>query len=282
MGGRGAAFLNNYNADSDSGIEQQILADIMATMDEDEDTKLEHQGHTKKLLNKNIHIKQSTDKISEEIIIPNAEKIQDLTQKYKFTEKALHDTSEELRIRAAVMQSNTEAMFVSNGTAFTNLQLVYNQDAQYYNKERLEKNVQKQIDSGHWVNSDKEQLVNHTITHEYGHYVQRVLMLKDSKTKDGKERYQELVNDLVISKNKSQRQQIVNKFSEDYATKYFKSIQRIARKNFGRDYEKQNISEYATTNNRETFAELFCSLNTNSNPGNDLVKAMEIYLKRRL
>lgn len=282
MGGRGSAFLNNYNADSFSGVDDQILADIMKTMEKDEDTKLEHKGYTKKLIDKNIHIKQSTDDFNEEILIPNAQKIQSLAEKYKYTEKALRKTDQELRIRAAPMKDNTEAMFVSNSSNFTNLQLIYNKDARYYNKERLENNVSKQIRMGYWVDSDKDQLVNHTITHEYGHYVQRVLMLKDSQTKDGKEKYTNLMSEISKTRSSDKIHSLVNKYSEDYATKYFKSIQRIARKNYGREYEKQNISKYAETNNRETFAELFCSLNTNSNPNNDLVKAMEIYLKRRL
>lgn len=282
MGGRGSAFLNNYNTDSFSGADQQILADIMITMEEDEDTKLNHEGFTKILKDKNIHIKQSTDNISEEILIPNAQKIQSLTEKYKYSEKALHKTNEELRIRSAIMPSNTEAMFVSNGTQFTNLQLVYNKDAKYYNKDRLEKNVQNEIDTGFWVKSDKDQLVNHTVTHEYGHYIQKVLMYKDSQTKEGKEKYNKLINDLKNTKNNKNKIKYVQQYSEDYATKYYKSIQRIARKNYGREYEKQSLSGYSKENNRETFAELFCSLNTNSNPDNDLVKAMEIYLKKRL
>ena len=282
MGGRGSAFLNNYNADSFSGVDDQILADIMKTIEKDEDTKLEHKGYTKILKDKKIHIKQSTDDFNEEILIPNAQKIQSLAEKYKYTEKALHKTDQELRIRAAPMKDNTEAMFVSDSSNFTNLQLVYNKDARYYNKERLENNVSKQIKMGYWVDSDKDQLVNHTITHEYGHYVQRVLMLKDSQTKDGKDRINKLYDEIEKSKSVIKKKELVSKYSEDYATKYFKSIQRIARKNYGREYEKQKISDYANKNNRETFAELFCSLNTNSNPDNDLVKAMEIYLKRRL
>lgn len=282
MGGRGSAFLNNYNTNDSSGVDQQILSDIMITMEDDEDTKLEHNGYTKLLKDKKIHIKQSTDTISEEIIIPNAEKIEQLTKKYKYTAKALDKSNQELRIRSATMPSSVKAMFVSNGTSFENLQLVYNGDLRYSNKEIIEKNTQKQIDIGHWVKSDKDQLVNHTVTHEYGHYVQRCLMYKDSQQKEGKQKLEKLLNEIENTKSHKKQKELVIKFSEDYATKYYKSIQKIARKEFGRDYEKQSISNYATTNNRETFAELFCSLNTNSNPDNDLVKAMDIYLKRRL
>lgn len=281
MGGRGSAFISYKNYESSSGVDEQIMAKIMATMDEDKDTELEHNGYTKKLIDKNIHIKQSTDKISEEIIVPNAEKINQLTNKYSYTEKALHKKDEELRVRAAEMPANTEAMFVSNAIDFTNLQLVYNGDIKYSTKERMERNTQEQINMGYWVKSDKEQLINHTVTHEFGHYVQRVLMEKDQKTKAGQAQYERLIEELK-STNKEKRKTIVRKYSEDYAIKYFNSIQRIARKEYGRDYENQPLSNYAKENTRETFAELFCSLNTNSNPDNDLVKAMEIYLKRRL
>lgn len=280
MGGRGSVFVNYYNVEQSSSVDRQLLLDIMDTMDEDVDTKLEHKGYTKILKDKNIHIKQSTDKISEEIIVPNAVKVDELSNKYKST-KVLKENNEQLRIRSAILSAGTEAEFVSNSTDFKNLQLVYNQDARYYNKERLENNVQKQIDIGYWVKSDKEQLINHTVTHEYGHYIQRVLMEKDAKTPEGKETLDNLIKNLTKNKNTKKRNMLVQKYSEDNATKYIKSIQRIARKEYGRDYENQKLSDYSTKNNREYFAELFCSLNTNKTSQHDLTKAMEMFLKRR-
>lgn len=280
MGGRGSAFVNYYSVNLPSSVDRQLLFDILESTEEDKDTKLEHKGYTKILQDKNIHIKQSTDKISEEIIIPNAVKVDELSNKYKST-KELKNNNEQLRIRSAVLSAGTEAEFVSNATEFKNLQLVYNQDAKYYNKERLENNVQKQIDIGHWVKSDKDQLINHTVTHEYGHYIQRVLMEKDAQTKEGKESKEKLKQDLKLAKSNKSAYMLVQKYSEDSATKYIKSIQRIARKEYGRDYEKEHLSNYSTTNNREYFAELFCSLNTNSKSQNDLTKAMDIFLKRR-
>ena len=283
MGGRGSAFVNYHNANSSSGVDLGILDDIISSVEEDKDTQLSHKGYTEKLKENNIHIKQSTDKISDEILVANAMKINQMTNEYTKTTKMLKKNNEQLRVRAAKMNDKTEAVFVSSQTNFEHLQVVYNKNMQYMNKERLEQQIQNQIDQNFWTKSDKNELVNHTISHEYGHYIQRVLMERDIRQhKEDKERRQKLINDIKAHpKNKDKANQLVKKYSEEYATKYIKSVQRICRKNFGRDYEQKILSQYSTENNREYFAEIFCNSATNKNP-DDLGKAMQIYLNKKL
>lgn len=280
MGGRGSAFISYENSDSSSGVDIGILSDLIESLDEDLDTKLPHKGFTDKLKQKNIHIKESTDKISEEILLANVSKIDDMTNKYKRTTKLLKKTDEELRIRSHTLQNNVAAAFLSSPTDFERLQVVYNKDLQFMNKEQLENSTKEQIDKKYWTRSDD--LVNHTISHEYGHYIQRILMERDiQKNKEDKERREKLIADIKKSASQQKAQHLINAYSEEFATRYIKSVQRVCRKNFGRDYEKIKLSDYGETSNREYFAEIFCNSETNTNP-DDIGKAMQIYLKKKL
>lgn len=280
MGGRGSAYISYKNSNSSSGVDIGLMADIIDSMEDDPDTKLPHKGYTQKLKDKNIHIKKSTDNISEQILVPNAIKVNELTNKYTRTTKTLQRTNEQLRIRSNKLSNNVSAAFISSQTDFENLQVVYNKDIQYMNKDRLEKLTQDQIQSKYWTKSDD--LINHTITHEYGHYIQRVLMERDvRKNKEDKARRQKLLADIDQSKSTGKTQSLIQEYSEEYATKYIKKVQRICRKNFGRDYEKKVLSRYGTECNREYFAEIFCNAETNTNP-DDIGKAMKIYLNKKL
>lgn len=280
MGGRGSAYISYKNSNSSSGVDIGLMSDIIDTTQDDLDTKLPHKGYTQKLKDKHIHIKQSTDNIDEAIMVPNANKVQELTNKYTKTTKTLQKNDEQLRIRSSTLSDNVAAAFISSPVEFKNLQVVYNKDIQFMNKERLEKHTQNEIDSKFWTKSDD--LVNHTITHEYGHYIQRVLMERDiAKHNEDKARKQKLLSDIDLSKSASKTQRLIQEYSEEYATKYIKSVQRICRKNFGRDYEKDTLSKYSEASNREYFAEMFCNAETNINP-DDIGKAMKIYLNKKL
>lgn len=280
MGGRGSAYISYKNSKSTSGVDIGLMVDIIDTMEDDPDTKLPHKGYTQKLKDKHIHIKKSTDNIDEAIIVPNAHKVQELTNKYTKTTKTLQKNDEQLRIRSNKLSNNVAAAFISSPVEFKNLQVVYNQDIQFMNKERLERQAKNEINSGFWTKSDD--LVNHTITHEYGHYIQRILMERDiSQHNEDKARKQKLLSDIDQSKSRSKTQKLIQEYSEEYATKYIKSIQRVCRKNFGRDYEKEKLSDYSTESNREYFAEIFCNAETNTNP-DDIGKAMKIYLNKKL
>lgn len=283
MGGRSSAYISYENPSGSSGVDLGIMSDISDSIDDDKDTKLPHSGWTQKLKDKNIHIKESTDKISEQILVPNAMKIHELSQKYGKSTKELKEQKQELRVRSHTMEGSVEAMFSSSPTNFENLQIVYNSDIRYMTKERLETQTQNQIASNFWTHSDKDELVNHTISHEYGHFIQRVLMERDIRSnKQDKERREKLLDDLgKTSKSKSKSYKIIQEYAEEYATKYIKAVQRVCRKNFGRDYEQKPLSDYSRESNREYFAEIFCNSETNKNP-DDIGKAMKIYLNKKL
>lgn len=278
MGGRGSCYLNFSNSsNSSAGID---LLSLSANLLDDEDTKKEYNGKTEKLKNKNIHIKESTDKLPEDVFIPNIRKVDQLTRKYLDSTEILKTTQNELAVRSDKLKSNTMACFVSNTNNLNSLQLVLNKDLKFSNKDRVEQNTKEMIDSGFWAKCDKKEFVNHTITHEFGHYVQRLLLHEHQKTVNGKEEYNNYLTKLVKCRTQTEKENLANKYAEEFATKCFKDIQRIHRKEFGKE-SKKDISEYGQTNNRETFAELFTNLNNSKEP-NSLAKAMGIYLDKNM
>ena len=279
MGGRGSCYLNFYDISKSTSGDIDLF-DILEGAEEDKDTDKEYNGKTEKLKQKNIHIKESTDKIPEEIFLPNVYKIDSLTRKYSDTTKLLGKEEKELAIRADKMPSNYAAAFFHDGTKFDNLQIVFNKDLTFSNKDIIEKRSEILINKGEWIKCDKEEYVNQTVTHEFGHYVQKVLMQKDLNTKQGRIRYDKYIDELSKATNIKERQLIVKKYSEEYATKFFKSIQRIHRKHFGKE-NINNLSEYGKTNNREAFAELFTNLNCSKEPST-LGKATEIFLAKKM
>lgn len=278
MGGRGSCYLNFYDSSKSTSGDVDLF-DIMEGMEEDKDTNKEYNGKTEKLKQKNIHIKESTDKIPEEIFVPNVYKIDSLTRKYSDTAKLLGKEEKELAIRADKMPSNFAALFLHAGAKFDDLQIVLNQDLKFSNRYLIEKRSETLIDNGEWIKCDKEEYINQTITHEFGHYVQKVLMQKELNTKKGREKYEQFKNELKKVPLSEQRN-LARQYSEDYAEKYFKSIQRIHRKYFGKENIK-DISNYGETNNREAFAELFTNLNCSKEPST-LGKATEIFLAKKM
>ena len=278
MGGRGSCYLNFYDSSKSTSGDVDLF-DIMEGMEEDKDTNKEYNGKTEKLKQKNIHIKESTDKIPEEIFLPNVYKIDSLTRKYTDTTKILGKNEKELAIRSGKMPSNYVAAFFHDGTKFDNLQIVFNKDLTFSNKSRTEEAVKTQIENGNWIKCDKDEYINQTITHEFGHYVQKVLMQIELNTKIGREKYKQFKNEFKKATNK-EKEALVRKYSEDYAQKYFKSIQRIHRKNFGKE-NIDDVSRYGKTNNREAFAELFANLNCSKEPST-LGKATEIFLAKKM
>lgn len=277
MGGRGSCYLNFNNSNNSTAGDVDITS-ILENTNEDKDTLKEYNGKTEKLKNKNIHIKESTDNLPEDVFIPNIKKIDHLTRKYVETSNILKAKNQEMAVRSDRLATYTEACFISSGTDFSSLQIVLNKDLKHSNRKRVEENTQSQIDSGYWMKSDKDQLVNQTITHEFGHYVQRVLMEKDKQTKNGNKEYSDFINNIKNCTTPKQVSKLVRTYSEYKATKYFKQIQRIHRKEFGKE-SIEDISRYGRESNREAFAELFANLNTCKNP-TSLAKSMSIFLDK--
>lgn len=276
MGGRGSCYLNFHDSSASSGAD--LFMDL-GGLDEDKDTTKPYNGVTKELVDVKIHIKESTDKINEDIFVPNVNKFNSLAKKYTNATAPLKESDEQLRIRATKMPSQVQAVFSTNAAEMKDLQIAFNKDLTIATKESLESNVQEQIDSKFWTSSDKEELINHTPTHEFGHFVQRILMENERNTPEGQQRFDEFFNKYCKTSSAKKKQLLAQEYSETYATEYFKQVQKIHRKEFGKE-NIDDISRYGRTNNRECFAELFANANTSKEPTN-LSKSLDIFLKER-
>ncbi len=280
MGGRGSLYLNFYNPNHNS-MPNLDIANIISTQDQDKDTLKEYNGKTEKLRNKKIFIKESTDLIPENIFKPNINKIDHLTRKYLDSTQILKNQNKQMSIRSIKLNNLTTACYISNNHNLNNLQIILNDKIKHTKKSSLETNVQKIIDRGYWVKTDKKELVNQAITHEFGHHIQRVLMELDKTTSSGRERYNNYLEDVKKAKTKSQIKNLGNKFFEDYATEYFKAIQRIERKEFNHITTHDELSGYSTESNSEAFAELFAKANCTKDK-DTLSKSMDLFLSKKM
>ena len=231
MGGRGGFFKSfQYEKSGDySPFEDMIYKGEEENFEKDEDTKLEHNGITKKLLDKNIHIKQSTDNFNSNVLIPNIDKVDKLSSKYLDTSRILKKNDKEFSVRADVLSNGTEACFRSYANSLSKMRIVLNRDNRLSTIDNIENRVKSNIEAKHWVKCDKENLVSHTITHEFGHYVQRVLMEREKHTKKGSRFFEEFEN--KVRQNPEQFGKLQHKYYEDHAQRVLNSIDNLQYKN---------------------------------------------------
>ena len=281
MGGRGG-FFKSFEYDkskSYSSFKEAIYSEEAENSKNDEDTKLEHDGLTKKLLDKNIHIKQSTDNFRKDVLMPNINKVNKLSNKYLDTSRVLKQNDKEFGVRADKLPNNTVACFRSYADSLSNMRIVLNKDIQFANKHTIESSVKQQIKENYWTKCDDENLASHSITHEFGHYVQRVLMEREKHTKKGSRFFKKFEEDTKTQPHKYN--EIQSKYYEEHAQRALNSIDNLQYKLFKTRFKFNDMSDYGRENACETFAEAFAELNNYKNHSN-FAKAMEIYLKQHL
>ena len=246
MGGRGAEIgFQNY-----AGINNIEMTD---TFDEDYPSTRDLKPIST-LPNKNFVVMASTDKIPEEILMPNLKKIEKMLNKnpkfYNYLNK------EKVYIRTeTISDSRISACFSVDEVK---KQIIFNSNLARKNRESVENVAREQIKANWWTKSDKDELINHVTVHEFGHYVQRILIDKQAK-KDGKE----------FADRSYELKQRENMRAE---------IKKICYNQLG---HKPKTSRYGDTKAGEFFAETFCELYTSKNPS-PTAKALEIYLKENL
>lgn len=253
MGGRGAiiGFQNN------SG---NFKIKVTDTFDQDSETT--KQTHiVKKLKNRNVIVMQSTDNIQYDILTPNLKQLDKIlsTTKpyYKFLEK------EKLYIRTEEFADpRINAGFRCNEDEFHKPQIIFNKNLENKTRKKVEQTVRQQILVGHWTKSDNDQLVNRTMTHELGHYVQRMLTHKYVDQND---------------ENKIRSKDPKN-YDREHAKEMRAEIEKICYNKFG---VKPKSSRYGETSPFEWFAETFAELHTRQKPSY-MAQAMDIYLKEKV
>lgn len=249
MGGRGAliGFKNR------AGHHNKGMTD---TFDQDSITKKDTKIF-KTLEKKNFVVMKSTDRIPEEIFIPNMQKVNSILQENPKLYEALGN--KKIYIRSEKFSDpHTLACFDDNNPEKT--QLIYNKSIIKQNRQQVEAVASSQIKQKFWTPSDKNELVNHVAVHELGHFVQRILIDKQAKV-DGK------------PKNFQSPRYDLNRAKEMRT-----EIKKICYNTFG---QQPKISEYGRNDPYEFFAEAFCEFYTTNNPS-ATAQALGIYLKEKL
>ena len=245
MGGRGAeiGFQENF------GKVETKYEDTFH-----KDTKTKRNLPSIQKLNKiNVLVMSSTDNINEEILNPNLEKLHQILSKEEIYLKYLE--KEPLYIRSEkINKETTHAIFVNHGMRLQQPEIIYNKDYTKKTKAEIEQLMQDRMSKNLLTKSDKNEIINHVIVHELGHYVQSVLIEKK-----------------YLNPNR--------KYSKIYEAGLMrKEIDDICWNKFG----KPSItSEYGNQKPGEFFAETFAELYTTKNPSYT-AQALEIYLKEKL
>lgn len=253
MGGRGAiiGFQNSSGS---------LKIKVTDTFDQDiETTKQTH--IVKKLKNRNVVVMQSTDNIQYDILTPNLKQLDRLLSAtptyYKFLEK------EKLYIRTEKFANpHYGAAFRCEPDKFSRPEIIFNSNLNKKTKKDVEIQARRNILVKNWTPCDEFHLVDKTMTHEVGHYVQRMLTQKHV-SKVGEE--------LVRSRNP-------RTYDESYAEKMREKIEKICYNKFG---VIPKSSYYGQTSPFEWFAETFAELHTCKEPSY-LAQAMDIYLKEEI
>lgn len=258
MGGRGSAFKIT------SGF-SNINFDI--GYDEETYTKLptEHTDYLKN--NKHTWTMNSTDKFNRDLMNSQTKFLSNITKEYKSSSNFLSNENN-LRIRAMnFKREGVFAAFVSpaNGK-YEKLQIVYNTQAMNKSIEQIKQEETRYQNIGEFAHSDKDKLINKTLAHEYGHFIEKTLIEKHLK---------EYPNEREKASNYVEFQKYYSKQSR----KIYDEIYKIKCEQFN-DYSRKRVSKYAEETFAENFAEIFCNLTTSKRPTN-WAKAMKIYLKEK-
>lgn len=255
MGGRGSAFKRT------SG--KSISEDWFDGWNEEDYTKLPTKNTDFLKEKKDVWVMDSTDVINRSTMNKQSDFIKELTTEYKGSTELL-DSTNNLRIRSMKMKSNnTYAAFVFPGNHYGKMQICFNETKINKSEKELYKNTKEQIDNGFWSKSDSENIINHTIAHEYGHFVERTLI------------------ENFIQQNPAEYKQYkdFDSYYEEKSREIRKDIYNIKRTKLA-DPDRKRVSGYAEDSDPENFAEIFANLVTTKSASN-WAKAMKIYLEEK-
>ncbi len=248
MGGRGSSY---FNASGNFRI------NVTDTYKQDEETK-KRTRIVEKLVSRNVQVMKSTDKIPDEILTPNLKQLDRIMS--KFRQYSNYAEVENLKVRTEKFSNpRIKACFRCKIDSFERPEIIFNKSYEKDNAINVKEQVQKQIDIGYWTKSDKQNLLVHTMTHEMGHYVQRVI------TQQIAEKRGEI----------DKRAQNPLKYDDEIAVEMRTKIKKICKQTFK---TTGGTSIYGASDPYEFFAETFSEMLTCDSPSNT-AKSLEIYLK---
>lgn len=260
MGGRGASFRGTTgpNPFSMQGFDPgRVGLDLYEV---DTPTQRQHKI-IEELKAKNIIVMTSTDKIPDEILLPNLTKVDKILSQYRFVEEDLQKQDLRIRVHAGIKTGNTVAYFGFNPVSMTKAQLGFSEVTSRKSKTEIESQTKRCVEQGSWQDCRSEDFLAYPLAHEAGHYIEYIIA-KNYIDKDPKNYMlsNQLLNFKLICKK--------------IKTEIFK----IHEERFG-NINKDTISEYGKTNSAEFFAETFANLHCSDNP-TKLARSLDIYLRK--
>lgn len=270
MGGRSAS----YRIDKNTGDILTYKTVVEPIIPNGQDSISERRTEWIDILSdENIILCESTDNFKVENIEPIIHKIKKINDKYKEIAKNLSATYP-LEIRAGKFTGRTVACFSAKICNKEDMTIFLNANLSKKSKKDIEEETKYNIQAKHWSPCDDNELINHTLAHEYGHFLEKLLF--DKKVKNDKQFQENLVpKSLDMAKHINQ---YVN-YEKIFAKQVKYDILKIQKKHF--NDSNDFISKYGNYDAFEFFAETFANLVNSKNPTN-LAKAMEIYLKENL
>lgn len=149
----------------------------------------------------------------------------------------------------------------------------------YFNNYKILVDTQSRISKSNWnMPCSDEYVTKYTVTHEYGHIIQN-LLIKQRYIKEGWDETNPKAFYDSTKTTKKGRLAWYNKLREEVENEHYEEIIAIAKEN-NKDFNLlDNISDYGKSNKAEFFAEVFA--NSQCGKPNELGKAMQIWLKRK-
>lgn len=272
MGGRGSSFkdINVFN-------KEDYLLDIGDIRQDKPEIK--QNALTKNLKKDNIIICESTAKLDEHVRTMNLKQIEFLTEHNKSIIEWSLDT-EPLSIRSYKMNRISKRT-MKKSPEYSVIAVFSPVDKQICFNERVVKDIstleyiaKSGQETGHSVKTDKNKMAQHTVTHEYGHFVEDCIILNKIRMKT-KEDVRALSNYQKV-KASPEGERIRMQYAEEIKNQ----IKQIAIKKYHAKGEQLRTSNYGEMKNDpfEFFAEVFAEtqLHTTNKP---LVRAMKDYLE---
>lgn len=258
MGGRSS----NFSINKSTGQTRTQKTKIYPLTDEDSISEINN-DYIDILQDKNHIVCHSTDNFNYDLVEPNLKKLNQMID--KFPGVAYNLKGYEVNVRGALFDPpNVSACFEYYPQGKEEMTIWLNKDLYTKPKQLVYENEKATRQMGYFSKSDDNELLNAVISHEYGHFIEKLII--DKKLKDNE-------NFLDMKPNEKSRE-----FSLQ-AAKIKHEILKIEKERFNSN--ETHISDYGEENAKEFFAEAFANLATSKNPTN-IAKATEIYVKENL
>lgn len=251
-----------------TAIDKSAKSDIINKTSE----KITDYNSAKKVLeSRNVIFDSSLKNIDEKCLVCNAERLDYLINKFSAAQKYINENK--FTFKAKNMKSIGSCSYNYSGSSQT-ISLGINH---YLSAESYIEQQKRRIESGFKMSVAEENLLNYTINHEFGHFIENIIIHNMKESKGFAKVYQK-----ASKANSSEKfKKIINKWYDKRAYEIEKEIAKIAHSKDKRinviNYKKF-VSRYGKQSSQEFFAEIFAN-SQGGNP-NILGEAMNDYLER--